>query len=112
MDNNFDAYIQDAATNGFTLIKNEFVLSDETEDPRFDFEELKTLWNEVNQTKLKKAGIYITLQNHLQPVLENLVLYDRLVYLKENGVNNCSFKKILDAKTSPRCLALVAYKDN
>lgn len=111
MDRNFETYIQDATTNGFTLLKNDSMLdSNMVENPQFCLSELTTFWNEIPEMTFKKAGVFILLQNYMQPVLENFVLYDRIVYLKENGVSNCEFKKILNVKTSPRCLALLAYK--
>lgn len=110
MKNNFEAYIEDATTNGFTLIKNESSDNENNvENPTFCLEELMALWNQLTQLTFKKAGTFIILQNYLQPVIENFVLYDRLVYLKEKGVRHCEFKRILNVKTSPRCLALLAY---
>ncbi|CAB3223064.1 unnamed protein product [Arctia plantaginis] len=109
MDNNFDQYVQNSIESGFTLTPT-VPLSEDQENPSFNVEDLKSMWANISSVTFKKAAIYILLQNHLQPVMENFVLYDRLVYLKENGVNNCSFKKILNEKISPRCLALVAYK--
>lgn len=110
MDHNFEAYILDATTNGFTLIEHEpLINADKVKNPTFDLEELMSLWRST-EMKLKRAGIFILLQNYLQPVIENLVLFDRVMYLKENGVENCRFKKILNEKTSPRCLALIASK--
>ena len=111
MENNFETYLEDATTNGFTLIKNESsVDKHNVENPTFCVEELRTLWNQITQLTFKKAGIFILLQNSLQPVIENFVLFDRLVYLKENGAKHCEFKRILNVKTSPRCLALLALK--
>ncbi|KAJ8704418.1 hypothetical protein PYW07_011606 [Mythimna separata] len=111
MKNNFEVYIEDAATNGFTLIKKEANGdNNKAENPKFCLEELMTLWHQLTQFTFTKAGIFILLQNYLQPVIENFVLFDRLVYLKENGVKHCEFKKILNVKISPRCLALIANK--
>uniref|UniRef100_A0A2H1VDH6 SFRICE_005615 n=1 Tax=Spodoptera frugiperda TaxID=7108 RepID=A0A2H1VDH6_SPOFR len=111
MDKNFETYLQDAVANGFELIKKESSDdSNKVENPTFCVEEIMTLWNSMSKVTFKKAGIFILLQNYLQPVIENFVLYDRLVYLKEKGVKHCEFKKILNVNTSPRCLALLAYK--
>lgn len=111
MENNFAVYIEDATINGFTITKNESsVNSDNVGNPTFCLEELMTLWNRLTQSSFTKAGIFILLQNYLQPVIENFILFDRLVYLRENDVKHCEFKRILNVKTSPRCLALIAYK--
>lgn len=111
MENNFEIYIKDATTNGFTLIKNEPNGNiDNIEIPTFCLEELMTFWKQLTQLTFIKAGIFILLQNYLQPVIEYYVLLDRLVYLKEKGARHCELKRILNVKTSPRCLALLAYK--
>lgn len=92
-------------------MKNTEINEEENIRIEFNREELSTIWREIsNDVTLKKAGIFILLQNYLQPVIENFVLYDRIMYLKENGLENCSFKKIFDSKISPRCSALVAIK--
>lgn len=109
IDNNFDQYIQDSIDSGFTLTHGE-PLSENPKNPTFNVEDLKSIWASIPSVTFRKAAIYILLQNYLQPLMENFVLYDRLVYIKENGLNNCSFKKILNEKVSPRCLALVAHK--
>lgn len=77
----------------------------------FNLEELRQFWREFSQGAiLIKAAIFVLLQRQLQPVMENLILFDRLKYLKENGVENCWIKKIFDDTISPRCYALVAVK--
>ncbi|KAM3955781.1 methyltransferase-like protein 25B [Aphomia sociella] len=112
--NNFEIYIQDACVNGYTLISNTAPTHDENTDEnresvrQFDMKELQYIWRQkCTALTFKKAAIFVLLQHHLQPVLENFILYDRLVYLKENGLNNCKYKKIFNEKISPRCLALL-----
>lgn len=109
--NDFLNYLQDAVI-GFTLIDNQLSTSEQNEQhtTNFDSEELNSIWRGLSSSIFKKAAVFVLLQNYLQPVIENFILYDRLVYLKENGLNNCTFKKIFDANISPRCLALLAYK--
>ncbi|XP_037295747.1 protein RRNAD1-like [Manduca sexta] len=109
MDNNFESYIQDACTQGFTLIPNTPCVEND-EQPDFNFAELLAIWRQMSVMIFKKAAILIHLQNLLQPIFENFVLYDRITYLKENGVVNCTIRKIFDVNMSPRCLALIAYK--
>lgn len=109
MGNNFDYYIQDAIL-GFNLIKNENNKDCEVNKINFDVEELVTIWRQIPQVTFKKAAIFIILQNYLQPIFENVVLYDRVVYLIEKGINNCQAKKIVSEKISPRCFALLAQK--
>lgn len=108
LDNDFSKYAECAVKDGFTMIPNSNQNSDNID---FDKEELTHLWNKMAPMARKKAGIYIILQNYLQPIIENFVLYDRLLYLRENDIRNCKFQKILNEKISPRCLVLVAYKN-
>lgn len=108
MDNNFENYITDASSHGFRLIKND--PCGDLMKVEFDLEELRLLWRQIDEITTKKAGIFILLQNHLQPVVENLILFDRLMYLKENGIENRRYKKIFNEFLSPRCLALLASK--
>ncbi|KAH9632556.1 hypothetical protein HF086_012363 [Spodoptera exigua] len=80
MHNNFEIYLQDAIANGFDLIKKQSSNdSDKIENATFCVEEIMTIWNSMTSVTFKKAGIFILLQNYLQPVIENFVLYDRLI---------------------------------
>lgn len=51
----------------------------------------------------------IVLQALLQPVAEALILVDRVVYLKENGLS-ASLRQIFDDRISPRCFVTIAEK--
>lgn len=44
------------------------------------------------------------------PLLESVILIDRVLYLKENGVDDVYLVKLFDAVVSPRCYAVVAVK--
>lgn len=114
---NFETYLKDAC-NGFRLILNEPVCLEDKDDSsevklsNFELDELRSIWQEIESSMvMTKAAIFILLQNHLQPVIENLILYDRLVYLREKGVNNCRLKKVVNERISPRCMALLACKN-
>ncbi|XP_026488737.2 uncharacterized protein LOC113395349 [Vanessa tameamea] len=105
--NNFEEYIHDAIA-GYRLICNN---TDNSKNSTFlDTEQLSRIWREIHPLTFKKAAIFIFLQNVLQPVCENFILYDRLFYLQEKGIKNCKFKKIANENISPRCLALLAQK--
>lgn len=117
--NDFDSYAQDACTEGFSFIKNncwepnkcvELDHEIKSSCQKFMFEELKSIWRELPPLIFKKAAIFILLQNFLQPVIENFILLDRIVYLKEKGLINTTCKKIVSNTISPRCLALFAHK--
>nr|XP_034838375.1 methyltransferase-like protein 25 [Maniola hyperantus] len=112
LENNFEAYVANAA-KGFKLIRNqneEKICATKDFEEKIDNEELFSIWRQITRVTFKKAAIFVLLQNCMQPVFENFVLYDRLVYLHENGIENCRFKKIVNETISPRCLALVACK--
>ena len=51
----------------------------------------------------------IVLQALLQPVAEALILVDRVVYLRENGLS-ASLQQIFDDRISPRCFVTLAEK--
>jgi hypothetical protein len=51
----------------------------------------------------------IILQALFQPVAEALILVDRVVYLKENGLS-ASLRQIFDDRISPRCFVTIAEK--
>ncbi|XP_052742792.1 methyltransferase-like protein 25B isoform X2 [Bicyclus anynana] len=105
LENNFEAYVADAV-NGFKLIHNENAQTEE----KIVKDDLLLIWRQITPLTFKKAAMFVLLQNCMQPVFENFVLYDRLIYLKENGVDQCIFKKTVNDKISPRSLALLARK--
>lgn len=68
----------------------------------------------IEQWQLHKENerlveLLLGLQATIQSVCENLVLLDRVVFLKEKGVD-CCVQKVTDDRMSPRCYALVATK--
>lgn len=44
------------------------------------------------------------------PILESVILLDRMLYLKERGVDDVCLVKLFDPVVSPRCFAVVAVK--
>ncbi|RVE48743.1 hypothetical protein evm_006517 [Chilo suppressalis] len=112
----FECYILDAATHGYSLTPKDKRTPQDTNKTdeiinNFNMAELRQLWRDISQGPLlKKAGVYILMQEYMQPIVENYVLLDRLLFLKENGIKNCWYKKIFNQHISPRCLALVAVK--
>lgn len=45
------------------------------------------------------------------PILETLILLDRLLYLKENGLERSFLVKLFDPVISPRCYGIIALKE-
>lgn len=64
----------------------------------------------LNEHLFSSLETLIVLQILLQPVAEALILFDRMTFLKENGVAKVSLKKIFDDRISPRCFVTVAEK--
>ncbi|GJQ85528.1 hypothetical protein Trydic_g10829 [Trypoxylus dichotomus] len=74
----------------------------------------------ISNKILKKWNIYkddyiliesiVVLQNTLQSMSENILLLDRIEYLKEMGINSFVCK-VTDDVISPRCFAIVATKE-
>ncbi|KAK3931497.1 Methyltransferase-like protein 25 [Frankliniella fusca] len=46
----------------------------------------------------------------LAPVIETLILLDRLLYLHEEGIENAYIMKVFDGVKSPRCYAIIGVK--
>lgn len=65
-------------------------------------------WKEHKNDSLLME-ILTGLQASLQSLCENLVLLDRVEFLKEHGFH-CTVRKVTDDLLSPRCYALVAVK--
>lgn len=136
----FDLYLKDAITNGFTLEQisnnqsypksgyeercgmstdeNDSKIGSEIEFEKLvvdegvcDEEDLKAIWLKYNTPSMEdSAKFLILLQRNLQPICEKLVLVDRLVFLRENGCENVKLAKVADETVSPRCFALIARK--
>ncbi|CAK1548770.1 unnamed protein product [Leptosia nina] len=105
--NDFSSYLKNAADHGFYLTHKD---NSDSGTPVFNREELLLSWRRHSRDTFKRAAVFIALQNRLQSVFENFILYDRLLYLRENGIHNCVFKRIVNEKISPRSLALIARK--
>ena len=43
-------------------------------------------------------------------LIESIILTDRLLYLREQNIENCSIIKLFDSYISPRCYAVIAMK--
>ncbi|CAG9854557.1 unnamed protein product [Phyllotreta striolata] len=54
--------------------------------------------------------IFFLLRNMLSPIIESLILLDRLLYLQELGLTNSYIVQFFDPVISPRCYGLVAMK--
>ena len=75
---------------------------DETDLDRDEI--IRVLLNQRN-----KVITVFTLAFMLGPIIESVILLDRMIYLAENGISSC-IKSIFDPSLSPRCFAIVASK--
>lgn len=60
--------------------------------------------------RLKELQVYYMLRAHLAPVIEAVILLDRLIYLYELGYNNSYLVQFFDPVISPRCYGIVSFK--
>lgn len=77
------------------------------DSPRFKAKMIEQ-W-QMHKENERLVELLLCLQATIQSVCENLVLLDRVVFLKERGVD-CYVRKVTDDRISPRCYALVATK--
>lgn len=63
-----------------------------------------------NLDQWKRVVVFYTLRLMLAPCVENVVLYDRLLFLMENGCDVDIFAAF-DATISPRCHVTSAIKN-
>lgn len=59
----------------------------------------------------KYLYIFYLLRANIAPVIEGIILMDRLLFLKENCVKNCYLVKLFDPVISPRCYGIIGIKD-
>ncbi len=57
-----------------------------------------------------QIAVFYTLRLLIAPLIESAILLDRLLYLKENGVEYAEIGALFSAKISPRNLAILATK--
>lgn len=58
----------------------------------------------------KKLALFYLIRLCLAQVVESLILLDRLLFLFENGFDDCYLVKLFDPVLSPRCHSIVAVR--
>lgn len=58
----------------------------------------------------KRMDLFYLIRMTFAPILESTILLDRLLYLKEMGMENAFLVNLFDPVVSPRCYAIVAVK--
>ncbi|KAF5273060.1 hypothetical protein FQR65_LT04802 [Abscondita terminalis] len=81
-------------------------------DPTFKIcnDEIDDLFNEYKCYE-KQLYVFHMLRCMLAPVIESLILLDRLLFLYENGHESALLVHLFDAVVSPRCYGLIAFKN-
>lgn len=74
-------------------------------------ESIEMIENEYKNGQ-KYLELFYLLRMTFAPILETLILLDRLLYLKENGYDRSYLVELFDAVISPRCYAIVAIKSD
>lgn len=74
-----------------------------------DENDLNAVLSEFDYQRQLLNLFYLTRMT-LAPVLETVILLDRLLYLKENGIERSYIVKLFDSVVSPRCYGIVALK--
>lgn len=57
-----------------------------------------------------QINLFYLLRMTFAPVIETLILLDRLLFLREKNISNSFLVKMFDPVVSPRCFAVVALK--
>lgn len=70
---------------------------------------LKDLENKF-QVELEQLKVFYLYRMTFAPVLEGVILLDRLLFLKECGYDNSFMVKLFDPVVSPRCYSILAFK--
>jgi len=73
-------------------------------------EEIEEYYTRYKHLK-EKLEFYFMIRLALAPVLENIILLDRLLYLKEEGIEHSYILEIFDPVISPRCYAIIGLRD-
>ncbi|KAJ9584028.1 hypothetical protein L9F63_021632 [Diploptera punctata] len=60
----------------------------------------------------EKLHIFFLLRVSLAPVIETIILLDRLLYLHEQGVQEAHLIRLFDPVISPRCYCITAFSKN
>lgn len=60
----------------------------------------------------ERLKVFFIIKQALAPVIEGLIIMDRLLYLHEQGINEAFVAKLFDPLLSPRNHAIIALKKN
>ncbi|KAK4882945.1 hypothetical protein RN001_006264 [Aquatica leii] len=87
-----------------------FSLSSINAKIQFSVNEIEDLFNTYKVYE-QQLYVFYMLRCMLAPVVESLILLDRLLFLHENGHQTAFLVHLFDAIVSPRCYGIIAFKD-
>lgn len=73
-------------------------------------DDLKQLLGE-HEFERRRMDLFYLVRMTFAPLLESVLVLDRVLYLKEQGVEDVFLVQLFDAVVSPRCYAVVAVKN-
>ncbi|KAJ8955752.1 hypothetical protein NQ318_008626, partial [Aromia moschata] len=106
-DEDFQAYLDNLRNTHQLNYQTSSINTFDTKDERF-LKMMHDTWIE-QKDNCQLMEVLTAFQASLQGVCENLILLDRVEFLKEKGFK-CYVQKVTDDSISPRCFALVAVK--
>ncbi|CAH0552937.1 unnamed protein product [Brassicogethes aeneus] len=62
------------------------------------------------ECRCDELNVFYLIRCLLAPVIENLILLDRILFLHENGYENSFLVQLFDPVISPRCYSIIAFK--
>ncbi|XP_068249689.1 probable methyltransferase-like protein 25 isoform X2 [Palaemon carinicauda] len=80
-------------------------------DEEIEEEELQE-YDRKYGSHIKKLEMFFLFRASLAPIIEGLILLDRLAYLHEQGIESAYLVQLFDPVTSPRCHGLVAFRNS
>ncbi|RZC34947.1 methyltransferase-like protein 25 [Asbolus verrucosus] len=69
-------------------------------------------FSSLYECRIDELNIFYLLRCKLAPVIETLILLDRLLFLHEKGFENSFLIQFFDPVVSPRCYGIVALKND
>ena len=79
-------------------------------DVQLSDEQIELLYKELREKFWCKLICFYQYRALFSLLIESIILTDRLLYLKEQKIENCSIVKLFDSNISPRCYAIIAIK--
>ncbi|KAL3286433.1 hypothetical protein HHI36_000941 [Cryptolaemus montrouzieri] len=105
---NFISYLENLDKNHRLVPKTLHGNALKIDDIEF-LQKMHEIWDK-NEQNLFLVEVLTAFQTSIQVICENILLLDRVQFLRENGVN-CYIRKITDDNISPRCYAFIAIKE-